>query len=115
MQLYYDSTGDDSEWAQLDEEILMDNDERIPVRIIDEFTVFNSKTGRMISMQEIESMSPSGLKHHNLVMAGDVMPYVEDDSDSDSDSDDLSTVRMQTTCILEYNSMYLNESHRFDP
>ena len=84
----------------------LDDAEEIPVRLLDNFTIYDWDTLRLVPMTHLLDLRP-GTRYG---ASGLVRPWIDDSGDDDSDEDDSATpVVMKLSSILELNV------HHFSP
>lgn len=85
---------------------LDDVDAEIPVRLLDDFTIYDWDTLRLVPIADLLDLGPST----RYGASGLVRPWIDDDTDDDSDSDSLSSPpAIKLTPIIELNV------HHFTP
>ncbi|KAF8503256.1 S-adenosyl-L-methionine-dependent methyltransferase [Russula emetica] len=85
---------------------LDDSDAEIPVRLLDDFTIYDWDTLRLVPTADLLDLGPS--THYGA--SGLVRPWTDDGTDDDSDEDDFtSPLTIKLTPIIELNV------HQFTP
>lgn len=85
---------------------LDDFDNEIPVRLLDNFTIYDCDTFRLVPIEDLLDLGPS--THYGA--SGLVRPWTGDGTDDDSDEDDtFSPLAIELTPIIELNV------HHFTP
>lgn len=76
--------------------------EDIPVRLLDDFTVYDWDTLRLVPISDLLDLGPgdAGVRYG---ASGLAKPWTDDGSDNDSDEDDASPVAIKLSPIVELN------------
>ncbi|KAI0748472.1 S-adenosyl-L-methionine-dependent methyltransferase [Daedaleopsis nitida] len=87
-----------------------DDDDTIPIRTIDNFCLFDSKTGEFIESQSVLVEDYSS----DYIGSGVVRPFCEDDDDDGGDAD-TPGLTIVLSSILECNVHWVADDGQFDP
>jgi DNA (cytosine-5)-methyltransferase 1 len=81
--------------------------EEIPVRLLDNFTIYDWDTLRLVPLTHLHDLQP-GTRYG---ASGLVRPWIDDSDEDDSDEDDSATpVVMKLSSILELNVHHFSAS-----